>query len=169
MTGRAERAQHRGMVTWVKVLLGVAGGLVALVVALAFVAFSIGQPMQEGAMRSVQEGEAWAREHRSSECLSEALGRMRRDGSWKNSVAVHAFFMGCVAHSRDPREVCAGVPANDKLPSATAWRQQECARSGMASNSHCAALLLELQGHCDKTKSDKVTSAEQAPSPGAAK
>lgn len=96
------------------------------------------------------EATAFARGHRSPDCVDEAVRRLGNDADLSAATRATLFLQMCLPVAEVPDGYCAGVPAPSSvmIGDAIRWNDEQCARYHLEGNARCQGLMQVVRGFC---------------------
>ena len=148
---------HRGMKTWVKVLLGCGVlAVVGVVAVVAVFAIFIHRTMPAATAMATQgraDAKTWAPGHDQKACVDEMLSRADACGSGLQiscEVGAQEFGEECMKDADKSAGFCDGVPKKGDIMATAKWEVAACSAAGRNGNDRCQRTVQAQQEYCAK-------------------
>jgi hypothetical protein len=147
------------MPTWAKVLLALLGAFVLLTVAIGVGGYFYVSRHKDAwvaeAKKVAEEGRAFGEGKEGSQCVDEALRRLRDCNGIMCEARVRLFLSGCLPSAAPSPELCTNAPPRSEVMRSAMWAVNECGRRGMSGSHACTRLMGEVQKYCETKASQR--------------
>jgi hypothetical protein len=139
---------------WLKVLLAIAIIVVLLVVGVVVggvVWWSRNKDKLMGRAKEVMtDGREFGRQTDNQGCVDESLARYKKEPGFTNAISTNLFNKACLENSRPTPGFCNDVPKVTDFVKSAQWRNSQCTRVDLGSDSYCQQLFQPVQEYCEK-------------------
>lgn len=94
------------------------------------------------------EAADFAKGHGSRDCITEALDRETRDGTFMGGVKARHFLKACLQKTTRPAGFCDGVPSHGEIMAEATWLVEACTRYGKPGDETCGRTLQSMVEVC---------------------
>jgi len=145
--------------TWAKVLLALLGAFVLFIVAVGaggyfYVNRHKNEWIAEG-KKVAEEGQAFGAGKEGSQCLDEALRRVRDCNGIMCEARVRLFLSSCLPSAAPSPPLCTNAPPRSEMMRTAMWAVNECGSRGMIGSQPCTRLMREVQKYCESKASQR--------------
>jgi hypothetical protein len=97
-----------------------------------------------------EEARKFAEGKQSPDCVEEGLRRVKKSGSFMESVDARLFTSGCLNAATQPANFCTGVPTG--IIAGATWTNAECSKRGMSNDQGCVGIFQDVMHRCQAGK-----------------
>jgi hypothetical protein len=107
------------------------------------------------AKKVAEEGKTFGAGKEGSQCLDEALRRLKDCNGIICEARVRLFLSSCLPSAGPSPELCTNAPPRSQIVRSATWAVNECGRRGMSASQPCTRLMQETLKYCDSEASKR--------------